>query len=57
LPELHFKIQFTEKECHLIEKGLEKVREEWQTGVFHIKHGDEDIHTANERRLKVYIFI
>jgi argininosuccinate lyase len=41
----------------LIEKGLEKIREEWQTGAFHIKDGDEDIHTANERRLKVYIFI
>lgn len=35
--------------CH----GLEKVREEWEQGNFDIKDGDEDIHTANERRLKV----
>lgn len=33
--------------------GLEKIREEWEEGNFDIKDGDEDIHTANERRLKV----
>lgn len=26
---------------------------EWSSGTFQIKPGDEDIHTANERRLKV----
>ena len=31
--------------------GLEKVRLEWETSTFEIKGGDEDIHTANERRL------
>ncbi len=25
--------------------------EEWRAGAFEIKQGDEDIHTANERRL------
>merc|ERR1711943_153108 len=29
----------------------EKVRQEWADGKFEIKPGDEDIHTANERRL------
>ena len=32
---------------------LLQVREEWSSGSFVIKPGDEDIHTANERRLKV----
>lgn len=31
--------------------GLEKVRLEWENSTFEIKGGDEDIHTANERRL------
>lgn len=31
--------------------GLSRVREEWESGVFIIKDSDEDIHTANERRL------
>jgi argininosuccinate lyase len=31
--------------------GLESVAGEWESGVFEIKKGDEDIHTANERRL------
>ncbi|KAF2100677.1 argininosuccinate lyase [Rhizodiscina lignyota] len=35
-----------------IEKGLSQVRTEWETGKFEIRAGvDEDIHTANERRL------
>ena len=35
-----------------IVKGLEQVKQEWETGRFTIKPGiDEDIHTANERRL------
>lgn len=31
--------------------GLEAVRAEWSSGTFELKGGDEDIHTANERRL------
>ena len=31
--------------------GLARVREEWGKGSFHILPEDEDIHTANERRL------
>ena len=35
-----------------IERGLKEVEEEWRSGKFTIKPGvDEDIHTANERRL------
>jgi len=34
-----------------IVSGLERVHEEWESGVFELKPGDEDIHTANERRL------
>lgn len=30
-----------------------QISEEWAKGLFVIKPGDEDIHTANERRLKV----
>ncbi len=31
--------------------GLTRVAAEWASGAFVIKEGDEDIHTANERRL------
>lgn len=41
----------TEEEGKLIQEGLEKVRAEWAAGTFELKPGDEDIHTANERRL------
>mmetsp|Transcript_6070 Transcript_6070/g.7495 ORF Transcript_6070/g.7495 Transcript_6070/m.7495 type:complete len:476 (-) Transcript_6070:1087-2514(-) len=41
----------TEEECTLLIEGLTKVRNEWSTNTFQIKPGDEDIHTANERRL------
>ena len=42
----------TATELHAIEKGFETVFREWETGTFEIKPGvDEDIHTANERRL------
>lgn len=34
-----------------IHGGLEQVLQEWQQGTFDIKQDDEDIHTANERRL------
>ncbi|KAK8380965.1 hypothetical protein O3P69_008110 [Scylla paramamosain] len=42
----------TEEECSTIINGLEMVKQEWTTGVFVIQPSDEDIHTANERRLK-----
>ncbi|KAK2169214.1 hypothetical protein NP493_1201g00011 [Ridgeia piscesae] len=38
-----------------INNGLEMVAKEWEAGEFVIKPGDEDIHTANERRLKELI--
>jgi argininosuccinate lyase len=41
----------TEDERDQLIAGLEKVSEEWINGDFEIKQGDEDIHTANERRL------
>ncbi|KAK6351206.1 argininosuccinate lyase [Orbilia javanica] len=46
----------TPEERDAIIEGLEKVREEWATGTFVIKpETDEDIHTANERRLGDHI--
>mmetsp|Transcript_9569 Transcript_9569/g.12656 ORF Transcript_9569/g.12656 Transcript_9569/m.12656 type:complete len:469 (-) Transcript_9569:618-2024(-) len=41
----------SEEERDLIIEGLGKVGEEWASGTFVEKPGDEDIHTANERRL------
>ena len=41
----------TAEEGVLIREGLEKVRAEWAAGTFVVQDGDEDIHTANERRL------
>jgi argininosuccinate lyase len=41
----------TSAEGGSIRDGLALVREEWAKGIFVIKEGDEDIHTANERRL------
>ncbi|TKA67952.1 putative argininosuccinate lyase [Cryomyces minteri] len=42
----------TEDEFSAIEKGFTQVHQEWQSNTFDIKPGvDEDIHTANERRL------
>jgi argininosuccinate lyase len=41
----------TEEENNQLQEGLEKVYQEWADGTFEIKPGDEDIHTANERRL------
>ncbi|KAI9770737.1 MAG: argininosuccinate lyase [Geoglossum simile] len=42
----------TQDEFTTIEKGLNQVRDEWQGGTFEVKPSiDEDIHTANERRL------
>lgn len=45
----------TEDEMKSIHEGLEKVSKEWEAGEFVIEKGDEDIHTANERRLKELI--
>ncbi|EHK99156.1 putative argininosuccinate lyase [Glarea lozoyensis 74030] len=42
----------TADEFSAIESGFKKVKEEWESGTFKIVPGvDEDIHTANERRL------
>ncbi len=41
----------TEAEAAEIVTGLAQVHEEWTTQQFVAKPGDEDIHTANERRL------
>lgn len=38
-------------EAEQIVNGLEQVATEWENGTFQLKDGDEDIHTANERRL------
>ncbi|XP_070699537.1 argininosuccinate lyase isoform X1 [Pempheris klunzingeri] len=45
----------TVDEMNQILHGLDQISEEWSKGVFVIKAGDEDIHTANERRLKELI--
>ncbi|MCC7449353.1 MAG: argininosuccinate lyase [Anaerolineae bacterium] len=41
----------TDDEAATIAAGLEQVRQEFDAGTFVIAHGDEDIHTAVERRL------
>jgi argininosuccinate lyase len=41
----------TDAEATAICAGLDSVAEEWRAGTFTIQAGDEDIHTANERRL------
>ncbi|KAL9527209.1 putative argininosuccinate lyase [Sphaerulina musiva] len=42
----------TQEEFAAIEKGFEQVLQEWESNTFKIVPGvDEDIHTANERRL------
>lgn len=45
----------TEPELELITIGLNKVGDEWRTNRFISKENDEDIHTANERRLREII--
>ncbi|XP_035523019.1 LOW QUALITY PROTEIN: argininosuccinate lyase [Morone saxatilis] len=45
----------TTDEMNQILQGLDQISDEWSKGVFVIKPGDEDIHTANERRLKELI--
>ena len=41
----------TVDETNIILAGLENVRMEFEEGTFEFQHGDEDIHTAVERRL------
>jgi argininosuccinate lyase len=41
----------TERECNDILRGLEEIAGEWCSNSFVLKPSDEDIHTANERRL------
>ncbi|ORY33209.1 argininosuccinate lyase [Rhizoclosmatium globosum] len=41
----------TVDECNTLVEGLETVKTEWTTKAFVAKQSDEDIHTANERRL------
>jgi len=36
-----------------IRRGLTEIGEEWKNAAFILKETDEDIHTANERRLGV----
>ncbi|KAM9408191.1 argininosuccinate lyase-like [Pholidichthys leucotaenia] len=43
------------KEMEQILQGLGKIYKEWSEHNFLVKPGDEDIHTANERRLKELI--
>nr|KAF6365794.1 argininosuccinate lyase [Pipistrellus kuhlii] len=45
----------TKAEMDKILQGLDKVAEEWAQGTFKLNPNDEDIHTANERRLKELI--
>ncbi|KAF7663545.1 hypothetical protein LDENG_00208010 [Lucifuga dentata] len=45
----------TTEEMNRILHGMDQISEEWSKGAFVIKPGDEDIHTANERRLKELI--
>lgn len=45
----------TAVELEAIRTGLDTVQSEWESGSFVIKPDDEDIHTANERRLSELI--
>uniref|UniRef100_A0A7N8WT65 Argininosuccinate lyase n=1 Tax=Mastacembelus armatus TaxID=205130 RepID=A0A7N8WT65_9TELE len=45
----------TTDEMTRILQGMDQLSEEWSKGIFVIQPGDEDIHTANERRLKELI--
>lgn len=41
----------TDHELSEIHRGLAEIKKEWAAGTFKEEEGDEDIHTANERRL------
>lgn len=45
----------TAHEFSEIERGFKQIAAEWSNGTFLIKENDEDIHTANERRLSEII--
>ncbi|MBZ6433877.1 MAG: hypothetical protein LBE64_23430, partial [Acinetobacter pittii] len=45
----------TAHELSEIHRGLDQVQQEWESNRFEIKPDDEDIHTANERRLSEII--
>ncbi len=45
----------TDEERDELVSGLEQVREEFRTGAFRLCPGDEDIHTAVERRLGQFV--
>nr|XP_023685120.1 argininosuccinate lyase isoform X2 [Paramormyrops kingsleyae] len=45
----------SQEEMEKIVQGLDKISGEWAAGTFAIQPFDEDIHTANERRLKELI--
>lgn len=45
----------TAHELSEIRRGLDAVQAEWESDSFEIKKDDEDIHTANERRLSEII--
>uniref|UniRef100_A0A8C7JRM6 Argininosuccinate lyase n=1 Tax=Oncorhynchus kisutch TaxID=8019 RepID=A0A8C7JRM6_ONCKI len=47
----------TAEEKDYILHGMDQIHDEWAKGVFEVKPGDEDIHTANERRLKCWLKI
>lgn len=45
----------TQEEFDKIEQGFAQIKEEWRTDTFVVQDNDEDIHTANERRLSEII--
>ena len=45
----------TDEEFKKIENGFKLIAEEWESDSFEIRPNDEDIHTANERRLREII--
>lgn len=45
----------TKEEFAKIEEGFAQIKEEWRTDSFVVQENDEDIHTANERRLSEII--
>ena len=48
---IHGKNLISDRELSELLKGLDLVLDEWSNETFHVIHSDEDIHTANERRL------
>ncbi|TPX69390.1 argininosuccinate lyase [Spizellomyces sp. 'palustris'] len=45
----------THEERDQLVEGLDKVGQEWASDTFEVKPSDEDIHTANERRLGEFV--